>query len=600
MNYRKDIQGLRAIAVLLVFIFHLNASWLSGGFVGVDIFFVISGFLISSIILSELDKSKFSFIDFYKSRIKRIVPAYYSLLIVIAIVGVFVFVSSDIHVFRKSLFWATTFNSNYYFSTLDTYFGAENSENPFLHTWTLAIEMQFYLFLPLLLVFIKRKWRLPFISILTIALFIYNIFNGNKNLMYFSLLARTPEFLIGVLCSLIYRKVNFSKITAFLLSITGLVLILVSAFFINENSYFPGVLAIIPCLGAAFLILASENPVRTFLSNKVFLFIGDLSYSLYLWHWPVMAFFRYYYNIHEFTWIQSIIIIPITLSLSLFSYYCIEKSLRKKEGIKFWGSLIILSGISVAAVFLVIPINKRVSYIPLDYTTPTFGMDSHGNTFKHVETLGDTFATKNKILLLGDSHARCMKLYFDYVGKNNHFSFVTITNNHYPTIPDIPRSDFSAERYYVQYTNLMQYAKKEISESDIIILVYQFNGNKWLSSISELIKNLKPNQHFILISDYPSINKNPIRVNRGITRNASRNNVFKIKYPKQPIEIINLIKSSSNCHYLDLSKSRVFDSAPFYQDTVMYYDGRHLNLYGSRVYAQDTEKQFMDLLNSLK
>lgn len=160
MEFRKDIQGLRAIAVLFVFIFHINSSWLPGGFIGVDIFFVISGFLISSIILHKLDNNRFSFKDFYISRIKRIVPAYYFLLLIVAFFGVFFFMTSDINVFRKSFFWSLLFNSNHYFTSLDTYFGASSSENPLLHTWTLAVEMKFYLFLPILLFLGVLKLRI--------------------------------------------------------------------------------------------------------------------------------------------------------------------------------------------------------------------------------------------------------------------------------------------------------------------------------------------------------------------------------------------------------------------------------------------------------
>lgn len=602
MEYRKDIQGLRAIAVLFVFIFHLNPKWLPGGFVGVDIFFVISGFLISSIILSKLKNNTFSFFNFYKSRIKRIAPAYYFLLIILTIAGIFVFVSSDIYAFRKSLFWSTIFNSNYYFSTLDTYFGAENSENPFLHTWTLAIEMQFYLFLPLLLVFIKRKWLLPFISILTIALFVYgsfNIFNGNKNIMYFSLLARTPEFLIGVLCSLMSHKFRLSRYVSLSLSVLGISLLLYSAFFINDTSYFPGILAIIPCFGSAFLILNSENQISTFLSNKVLYFIGNLSYSLYLWHWPIMAFFRYYYNTHEFTWIQCIVIILMTFSFSLFSYYFIETYIRKKEGFNFWSTLALFIGINIFTIFIIIPITKKITNIPITYTTPVFGMNSHGFTFKNIEIFGDTLDVNNKILLLGDSHALCMKPYLDYMGTKFHFGFKTITNDRYPTIPNLPKEDFTEERYYKLYCNLMRYANKEISESDVIILQYKFEGDKLMAPIKELIENLRSNQKFILISDFPSIDKHPIRVNRGIVKNKLRNNNYKIQYAYPPTRIIDFMKSRSNCYYLDLSHSKAFNDIPFYNDTVIYYDKGHLNLYGSKIYAKETEKEFMKLFRKI-
>lgn len=157
MKFRNDIQGLRALAVIFVFVFHLSNRFLPGGFIGVDVFFVISGYLISKIILSKLEKNDFSLKEFYISRLKRIVPAYYFLLIVVWVAFFFIFINADIGKFKLSHFWATIFNSNYYFANADNYFGASSNENPLLHTWTLGVEMQFYLFLPLLLFIRNRK-----------------------------------------------------------------------------------------------------------------------------------------------------------------------------------------------------------------------------------------------------------------------------------------------------------------------------------------------------------------------------------------------------------------------------------------------------------
>ena len=252
MQYRLDIQGLRALAVLSVFLFHLNKIYLPGGFIGVDVFFVISGFLISGIIFRKKEKDDFSFKDFYISRIKRIVPAYY-VMIIFALIGViFIFMHVDALLFRRSAFWSALFLSNNYFSTLDTYFGAASSENPLLHTWTLAIEMQFYLFLPIVIVLFSKKNLKYLLGILIIGLLAYCqynlVFNEDKNGMYFSLLARIPEFLLGVSLNLIseerrkYFNNNFC-------SIIGLLLIVGSLFFISENSAFPGLLSLLPCIG---------------------------------------------------------------------------------------------------------------------------------------------------------------------------------------------------------------------------------------------------------------------------------------------------------------------------------------------------------------
>lgn len=603
MELRKDIQGLRAIAVLFVFVFHLNSSWLPGGLIGVDMFFVISGFLISSIVLSKLNTNTFSFFDFYKSRVKRIVPAYYFLLIVIAAVSAFVFFSSDITALRKALFWSTLFDSNYYFSTLDTYFGAINSENPFLHTWTLAIEMQFYAFLPLLLFLIKRRWLILIVAIITVVLFVYgtiHVFDGNKEIMYFSLLARTPEFLIGVLASLVYNKYSLNGKRPLLLSAIGVVLLLVSVVFINENSYFPGLLSILPCLGTALLLVSPENKIRNFISNKIMFYIGGLSYSVYLWHWPVMAFFRYYNNSYQFTIQQVIIIIILVLCLSLFSYYCVENPIRNKADLKVWGRWVVLLGVAnVAAVFFVIPINRQISDLPLSYTAPIFGINSHAKTFKQVEVLGDSLAIENDILLLGDSHALCMKYYLDYLGKRNKFSFKTITNDQYPTIPNLQKEESNGNGFYNQYINLMPYVHKEIEKSKIIILAYNVDGDRWLAPIIEMIRNLKTDQSFILFADFPRIDKNPIKINKGIIRDPSKDNFYKVEFPKVSMQIIKLIKSTPNCYYLDLTNSKAFVNVPFYNDTVMYYDEAHLNMYGAKVYAEDTEDKFVNLLNNI-
>lgn len=602
MEFRKDIQGLRAIAVLFVFIFHINSSWLPGGFIGVDIFFVISGFLISSIILHKLDNNRFSFKDFYISRIKRIVPAYYFLLLIVAFFGVFFFMTSDINVFRKSFFWSLLFNSNHYFTSLDTYFGASSSENPLLHTWTLAVEMKFYLFLPILLFLIKRKYLFKVIFVLTIILFIFGsieIANNNKDQVYYSLLARTPEFFMGVLAALLTKKINIPKKSGLAISLSGITLLIISVFYINEHSSFPGALSFIPCFATTLLLVAPDNLIRKVLSHKFFVFIGEISYSLYLWHWPIMAYIRYYYNTNHFNLYQVLLITILSFLLSILSYYLIETPLRKKKGKSFVGVLSLLILINISAVFLIIPLNKKTSFLPIEFISPTVGMKSHSQTFEEVEVFGDTLSQNPKILFLGDSHALCMKPYLDYIGKRNSFSFKTITNDKYPTIPGLPSDIFTQHRYYKQYLNLIDHVTPLIAKCDIIILQYAGSGEKLIAPVKELIHNLTPYQDLILFSDFPTLGKNPIKINRGILKNEKRNNVYTIKQSYPNNEILELIRSNSNCHYLDLTQSNVFKTVPFYNDTIMYYDSGHLNLYGASEYAKDTERIFMKLLNSI-
>src|SRR5690606_31829851 len=162
MQFRNDIQGLRALAFLLVFLFHLNSSWLPGGFIGVDMFFVISGYLITSILMHQKAKGTFNFLTFYEKRIKRIVPAHFIMLILVLIVAYYVFLFDDIKNLRGSTWRSALFISNLLFAKGQSYFGVGLNDNPLLHTLSLSIEMQFYFILPLILILIKNKY-LPYV-----------------------------------------------------------------------------------------------------------------------------------------------------------------------------------------------------------------------------------------------------------------------------------------------------------------------------------------------------------------------------------------------------------------------------------------------------
>lgn len=341
MKFRNDIQGLRALAVLFVFIFHLSNNYLPGGFIGVDMFFVISGYLISKIVASKIAKSNFNLLDFYIGRIKRIVPAYYFLLIAIWILFLFIYANSELGNFKLSHFWTILFNSNNHFAASDDYFGASSNENVFLHTWTLSVEMQFYLILPVVLLIIRKtKVLIIFLTILTSILLGYSTYEiviGNKAIMYFSLVARSPEFFIGVIAAIskIEERSYVQNNTKYL-SILGVVGLIVSGVILNESSNFPGITSLIPCLSTVLLLISSGSIVNKALSNKILVYVGEISYSIYLWHWPIMAFYRYHNERYEFTIIEAFYVILLTAIGTLVSYYLIEKPLRNKNELRFW------------------------------------------------------------------------------------------------------------------------------------------------------------------------------------------------------------------------------------------------------------------------
>lgn len=601
MTFRNDIQGLRAIAVILVFIFHLSADLMPGGFVGVDMFFVISGFLVSSIVYNKINKGNFSIIGFYESRLKRIAPAYFFLLIAVALCASFLFINTDILVFRKSLFWTILFNSNNHFSTLDNYFGASSNENPLLHTWTLAVEMQFYFILPIFLMLIRNtKVLIIILSILIFALLIYStfgIFNGKAGVMYFSLPSRMPEFLIGVVAAITkLENSTWIKRNANLLSLIGLLAILTSSIFYNESTPFPGILSFLPCLGTLAILMSNSSKINNLLSSSTLTYIGEVSYSVYLWHWPIMAFLRYYNNRYEFSLPEKAFVTILTILFALASYYLIEKPLRTSKAFRFYIPFLSI-GIAVTAMLILAPkINKNVFGGEIELMSPSFGMTSHGTTFKKVGILGDTTHTyKDKILLLGDSHALSMKKYVDIIGCRNNFSVRTITNNVYPTIPGLDKQYIKNTGHLEDYNKLIVHVNKELESTKLIILQFTSTGERWLTPIRNMIGNLKEHQKILFIEDFPILDKNPVRLNRSLVKNKQIDQLYTLETSILHPDILELINSNRNCKYLRLTKN-AFKNAPFYNDTLMYYDRSHLNVFGAKVYALDTEREFMSAI----
>ncbi|AJH15309.1 acyltransferase family protein [Myroides profundi] len=603
MGFRYDIQGLRALAVLLVFIFHLNSSWLTGGFVGVDIFFVISGFLVSSIILYKKEKGTFGFIDFYIGRIKRIVPVFLLLLVFVGIVGAWVYLSGDIQSLRKNMFHAAIFNSNNYLASLDNYFGASSQENPLLHTWTLSIEMQFYFLLPLFLILVNRKYIVPVSLFIIITLFGYSFYNStflnNQSAMYFSLIARIPEFLIGTVFAIKAKEIkiligNRQSIVS-ILSLIGIVL---CGVFYTEYFNFPGLWVILPCVFTGIILITTESKVNAFFSNKLLVHIGELSYSIYLWHWAIMAFVRYYFVRIDFMWYEVLFIIVLTYTLSWLSYTFVENIFRtydnKKFFLRFGG---IIGGLGIV-VFGMPRLNNYLSPIPMIYSKPTFGLDSHGPTFLEIGVYG---ALEGKsfpsICLIGDSHALAYKGFLDEIGKMNDFSFSSITNDRVPTFKGIRKEEFQTERLYDQYKRLSIETDSILKRSNLIIIcsiwAYDFPSNE--SALENLIKGLRHNQRVLLLGDYPVFDINPLRINRSIVQNNHYGG--NRKYISKEQEYINqlLNKYPDKLYKIEFDFNKDKD-LPFINDTIAYYDDGHWNIYGSRKLGRIHSEEFIDFL----
>ncbi|MCF3099535.1 acyltransferase [Aeromonas australiensis] len=289
--HRKDIEGLRAIAVLAVMVFHLNPNWLPGGFIGVDVFLVISGFLITSILLHKKSSASYSLTEtlkyFYVSRFKRIVPAYFVMLIVVALLAAVFFLPSDFNTFRKGLEKAAWFTSNRYFASFGDYFAPANYEQPLLHTWSLAVEIQFYMLAPFLVLLLPVKWlKWVFTGLLVglIGLAEYRLqFIGAEQATYYSLYARLPEFFAGGLVALYAINAPQRLGNCKWFSAVGLQLIGIAVIFQPQLGPFPGVTALLPVVASVLLLSqpasqpASQPIVVKLLSSKILVWIGALS-----------------------------------------------------------------------------------------------------------------------------------------------------------------------------------------------------------------------------------------------------------------------------------------------------------------------------------
>lgn len=605
MQFRKDIQGLRALAFLLVFIFHLNASWLPGGFIGVDVFFVISGFLMTSIIVDQKNRNTFSYYDFYLKRLKRIFPAYAIFIFITLFFGAFIYLNRDIWTLQKSGGSSILFVSNLLFARGDSYFGAQLSENPFLHTWSLAVEMQFYFILPLILMLSPKKDLSKIILLIIIVSTIYSstiiFLENNKSSAYFSLAFRIPEFLIGGFYALAFKeKLNFNKIYNNIFAIGSFAILILSAFLINDNSFFPGVTALIPTIAAANLLVVDDNLISNFFSKKIAVFFGELSYSLYLWHWPIIALIRYFNDDYLLSSYEIIFICLSTFILSCLSYYFIENYFKKKNNLTFI-KFLILSSTSVVLLILFLPKISDLNKIPDVYSSPTFGLKSHNQ--KNIEVFGDKKSKTNKILLIGDSHALTIKQFLDYIGKNNDFSFSTITSDGLPALEGIKKEEIDPNglKFYIDSQNLVKITTENISKNKIIIIngVTFVEPQSIYQSLERLAQSLHPDQKLIVFNTFPSLDHDPVKINRDFIKRSDKKYKL-ISHGNNRLALIKLASKYPNVYFYDLSKSKIFQSAPFHKDTLMYYNASHLNNYGAVSLAKDLEKDFMLFFNPLK
>lgn len=512
-QYRPEIDGLRSIAVFSVIFYHAKITYagydiFSGGFFGVDIFFVISGYLITSLILYETKSKNFSFLKFYERRIRRILPALIFIIIVTIPFAWNYLLPHQFKDYAYSLVTSVFFSSNMYFWFIGDQYASESALlKPFLHTWSLAVEEQYYIIFPLLLfVFIKyfNKYLFLIFSIILICSLISAEFlsKSHASLNFYILPSRGWELLSGSIIAKIKMddEVIKNKIVKDFMPLVGLFLILFSFFYFNENVLHPSKFTAIPVIGTVLMIWFCRKGeiITNILSNKFFVSFGLISYSLYLWHYPIFAFGRID-GFVDANFINKFILIFITIILSIITYFLIEKPFRNKNRTSI-KSLFIYLFVSISSVIFVSTlilnnngfIDRAPKILKEQYTNDLqkFVKQNDKECFDRL----DEFCVFNKnskksIILVGDSSIAVLsKPLLNFSNKNN-IKLTLLTNGGCPYYPNFNRIISKTNIVEKKCNYKLQKKRRELMLSDphaTIIL-----GGRYPVHLSETLFNNK-------------------------------------------------------------------------------------------------------------
>ena len=332
IKYRAEIDGLRALAVVPVILFHAGLELFSGGFVGVDVFFVISGYLITTILIEDIENKRFSIVNFYERRARRILPALFFVMIVCIPFAWMWMLPSQMKDFSQSLVAVSLFASNILFWRESSYFDSAIEEKPLLHTWSLAIEEQYYVLFPIFLIltwrFGKKRvfWMIVVIAIISLLLSEWG-WRRETTANFYLAPTRAWELFAGSITAFIVQRIGVQKNNP--LAFVGLAAVIFSIFFYDETTPFPSIYTLVPVLGVVLLILYAdkETLVAKLLSTKGFVGIGLISYSAYLWHQPLLAFARIL-SLGELSYLLTVIIVLSSLLIGFFSWRYVETPFR--------------------------------------------------------------------------------------------------------------------------------------------------------------------------------------------------------------------------------------------------------------------------------
>lgn len=600
--YRPEIDGLRALAVLSVFIYHLNPQWLAGGFLGVDIFFVISGFLITSIISIKVQQHQFSFQDFYTRRIKRIAPPFVLILFLASLFGIAFFDWHSFELLRKTIEITGAFLSNLYISYRQGYWDLQAGENPIIHIWSLAIEEQYYLLYPLFLIFCLKRFKQNTLFKSSVVVFMVLVLMsflprglykhiGLYNDYYISTL-RFPELLIGSLLALMpWGKASQQPSTYSFLSFTALIgLISCLIFYHPHLPHLPGIALLLPCIFTALLIFSMQNhnAVQRLFSLKPVVFIGKISYSLYLFHWLFIAFAHFITGQNNLSFEAVGIIVPLTFICAILSYYFLEQPARKSK-LHFKQSLV---WFYVLPMIMTIVMNQFGRHY-VDHRSEALnarydkGMMLAPNPFPE------------KVAVIGDSHAGHLRYFLNVIGTKEgwHAKYVQHTpfeetpfNHCYLRDSDAnPNADCThptamLDGYPVVIISMFYNLKRGIKPLPRTA-VETFMSQDFERDFVQMVKDIAKNHKVIVLGDVKNISLPQIRkllldkygIGKLLPDVHEMNNTTQTNQ-----EIAQMVQGIPNVIYLDPTQYLYPKAKNFFIDgKPLYRDQDHLNYFGS-------------------
>ena len=632
-DYRADIDGLRAIAIIAVLLFHIDHQLLPGGYTGVDIFFVISGYLISSHVIREIIKSNnFSFRIFYMKRIKRILPALLVMIFTTIIAGHYLLTNFYFFTLGEQSLSATLSFSNILFYNESGYFDLDSEKKPLLHTWSLGVEEQFYLIWPIILIalFLKIKnikhITLILISLLSISFASNYIFSDNPNAIFYLMPFRIFEFAAGSLIAIQHQfrptTQKTSSIENNIFSLVAITMLISPMFFLTNKSLFPYYNALPTIIGSAILIHNKNTMASKILSAKPLVFIGLISYSLYLYHWPIIVYIKTLnQSINLRIELTYTLILSLTLLTSLVSYHLIEKPFRfsNKKHIHYLHALLF---------FLLILISTMISRQTIE---------SHNDSIEIIKKTFDEISNErysllkkygcnvaddknqnncdweapNQLLFIGNSHN---------IDGYNIFRTITKDNKKYNLM-------YSGSSYYCKYKiNSQSVIASEsgkctsgavnLNSIDFIknidtLVVNIFKIKEWGGTETKIIKKIKsinPEINIVLIGGYIGLRPNLCRelVNKFGQTDICKHEKFVSFWGKTEKNwVLKQSFAETNFLYIDrisllCGKQRELSKCKsLVNDELIFYDGDHFSLAGSKYVSELIYKEYKTELNNM-